>query len=145
MFSTFDISASGLTAQRLRIDIISGNIANINTTRTEEGGPYRRKLPVFEEKQEGSFYSILNSKVKQSSSSRGVQLRGIVEDQSPLKLVYRPEHPDANEDGYLSLPNVEVTTEMVDMIEASRAYEANITALNTTKNMAMQAIRIGQA
>ncbi len=145
MFSTFDISASGLTAQRLRTDIISGNIANVNTTRTEEGGPYRRKLPVFEEKQSGSFSRILNSKVKQQSSSRGVQLRGIVEDQSPLRIVYRPEHPDANDDGYLSLPNVEVTSEMVDMIEASRAYEANITALNTTKNMAMQAIRIGQA
>lgn len=142
MFNNFDISASGLTAQRLRMDIISDNIANVNTTRTADGGPYRRRVPVFQEKSLNSFSNILSHKI--SSRHQGVSVKAIDEDSSPFKKVYRPEHPDADESGYLSLPNVNITTEMVDMIEASRAYEANVTALNTSKNMAMKALEIGR-
>lgn len=145
MFSNFDISGSGLTAQRLRMDVISSNIANVNTTRTEEGGPYRRKMPVFKAKNDSSFADIMKNRLGSADggSGNGVEVEAIVEDETPLRRVYRPEHPDADEDGYLSLPNVDVVTEMVDMIEASRAYEANISALDTTKNMAMQAIQMG--
>ncbi len=139
MFSGIDASASGLTAQRLRMDIIADNIANVNTTETEEGTPYRRKLPVFRERS-GSFSSIFKEKYNVS----GVEVAGIKEDNSPFKIVYRPHHPQANEEGYLALPNIDITSEMVDMIEASRAYEANVTALNTSKNMAMKALEIGK-
>ena len=146
MFSQFDVSASGLTAQRLRMDVISGNIANINTTRTEEGEPYRRKLPVFKEKS-SSFVDDFRKEIGRNNSSpgkiKGVEVDAIREDQSPFREVYRPEHPDADEDGYVSFPNIEITTEMVDMIEASRAYEANVTALNTSKDMALNALEIG--
>ena len=144
MFDNFNISASGLTAQRLRMDIISENIANVNTTRTEDGGPYRRKIPVFSEKN-GSFNQILNNKMgKGSNEVRGVEVNSINEDQSPLKMKYDPQHPDANENGYVAMPNVNISSEMVDMISASRAYEANVTALETAKDMAKQALRISQ-
>lgn len=143
MFSNFNISASGLTAQRLRMDIISGNIANVNTTRTEDGEPYRRKMPIFREKGK-SFQGIFQSKISSNQSFQGVEVDEIAEDQSPLKTVYRPDHPDANENGYVEMPNINVTTEMVDMIEASRAYEANVTALNTSKKMSMKALEIGR-
>ena len=144
MFDNFNISASGLTAQRLRMDVISENIANVNTTRNADGEPYRRKIPVFSEKQ-GSFNQILNSKMaKGSSEAKGVEVDSIREDQSPLKMKYDPQHPDANENGYVAMPNVNVSSEMVDMISASRAYEANVTALETSKDMAQQALRISQ-
>ena len=144
MLDNFNISASALTAQRLRMDVISENIANVNTTRTENGEPYRRKMPVFQEKA-GSFNDILVSKMKNNNSSlNGVEVSEIAEDDSPFKMKYEPEHPDANEEGYVAMPNVNVTTEMVDMISASRAYEANVTALNTAKDMAQQALQIGQ-
>lgn len=141
MFSNFNISASGLTAQRLRMDTISGNIANVNTTRTDEGEPYRRKLPVFSEK-DASFRESLKSQL--NSSSRGVEVDEIAEDPSPFKEQYRPDHPDANEDGYVEMPNIDITSEMVDMIEASRAYEGNVTALNSSKDMSMKALEIGR-
>ena len=144
LFSNFDISASGLTAQRLRMDTISDNLANVNTTRTSDGGPYRRKVPVFRSRsQQGSTFShILHNKIDKSGS-KGVEVAEISEDQSPFKRVYRPEHPDSDEEGYVEMPNVDITAEMVDMISASRGYEANITALNTAKDMAMQALNIG--
>lgn len=146
MFNTFNISASGLTAQRTRMDAISDNIANVNTTRTPEGGPYRRKMPVFNARQsEGGFSSMFRSRVGLSptASRQGVEISEIAEDQAPFKSVYDPGHPDANEEGYLEKPNVNITMEMVDMIDASRAYEANVTALDTSKNMAMRALDIG--
>lgn len=145
MFSSFNVSASGMTAQRIRMDIISDNIANINTTRTENGGPYRRKMPVFQEKEVASFKKILQSNIAGGSSDGGVKVTNISEDNSPFKLIYNPGHPDANEDGYVAMPNVDLSSEMVDMISASRAYEANITALNTSKSMAMKALEIGRA
>ena len=145
MFSSFNTSASGLTAQRLRMDIISDNIANVNTTRTDDGGPYRRKVPVFEAK-EDSFASTLHNKMGKDSRNvnGGVRVRKIAEDPSPFRMVHNPQHPDANQKGYVAKPNVNITTEMVDMIDASRAYEANVTALNTSKKMAMQGLKIGQ-
>ncbi|NLM96262.1 MAG: flagellar basal body rod protein FlgC [Halanaerobiaceae bacterium] len=143
MFSGFNISASGMTAQRLRMDIIANNIANIDTTRTETGGPYRRQLPVFEERRNRPFSFFLNEKMN-SRGKGGVQVSAIIEDQSPFKIIYNPAHPDADEDGYVSMPNVDIVTEMVDMIDASRAYEANVTALNSLKNMALKALEIGK-
>lgn len=145
MFSSFDVNASGMTAQRLRMDIISDNIANVNTTRTEDGEPYRRKLPVFQEKDSNNFKKLLQGKFAlNSSSTEGVKVVSISEDLSPFKMIHNPGHPDANEDGYVAMPNVDITSEMVDMISASRAYEANITALNTSKDMSLKALEIGR-
>lgn len=144
MFDSIDTSASGLTAQRLRMDVISENIANVNTTRTADGDPYRRKVPVFRTRGSDDFSSIYKSKLTGEEKEKGVEVTGVEEDDSPFKMVYRPNHPDANEDGYLALPNVNVTTEMVDMIGASRSYEANVTALQTSKSMAMNALQIGR-
>ena len=141
MFKAMDVSASGLTAQRFRMDVISENIANMDTTRTDTGEPYRRRVTVFEQQPGDSFSSYLGSA---ASGTGGVRVAGVVEDPSPLKLEYDPENPDANEEGYVQKPNVDVVTEMVDMISASRAYEANITALNASKDMYMKAFEIGR-
>ncbi|MDK2901250.1 Flagellar basal-body rod protein FlgC [Koleobacter methoxysyntrophicus] len=142
MFHSIDISASGLTAERLRMDIISNNIANVNSTRTENGEPYRRQIPVFQERGR-SFGDILSDK-QWRMQKRGVRVVGIRQDTSPFKLVFDPHHPDADENGYVRLPNVNIVTEMVDMISASRGYEANVTAINSAKNMAMKALEIGR-
>lgn len=145
LFSSIDISASGLTAERLRMDIISNNIANINTTRTENGQPYRRKVPVFAERKGRDFYSLLkNSMGKRKNVGNGVKVVGIVEDSSPFKKVYDPNHPHADEKGYVSYPNVNIVAEMVDMISAARAYEANVTAINISKSMFMKALELGR-
>ncbi|HOA40577.1 MAG: flagellar basal body rod protein FlgC [Halanaerobiales bacterium] len=144
MFSSFNISASGMTAQRLRMDIIADNIANVETTRTAEGTPYRRKLAVFQEKQVTSFRELLKKNKGDATARDGVQVAGIVEDPTPFKMIYNPGHPDADAEGYVAMPNVDIVSEMVDMISASRAYEANITVLNTSKNMAMRALEIGR-
>lgn len=144
MFSSFDINASGMTAQRLRMDVIADNIANVDTTRTEDGNPYRRKIPVFQGKSETPFKEFLQKRLGGSTTGEGVKVVSITEDTSPFKMIYNPGHPEANEDGYLAMPNVDITSEMVDMISASRAYEANITVLNTSKNMAMKALEIGR-
>lgn len=141
MFNGIDISASGLTAQRLRMDTISSNIANAETTRDEDGNTYRRKVPVFRQKLENKMKNGVGDK-KPGDSSAGVEVQEIAEDQSPFRLEYRPDHPDANEEGYVQLPNVSVMTEMVNMIDASRAYEANIKAITNYKNMANSALNI---
>lgn len=145
--SGMDISASGLTAQRLRMDVISENIANIDTTRTENGTPYRRKYVTFEER-EGSFADELRragSRGGQTqAASGGVRVLQVGEDtDTPGKLVYDPTHPDANEEGYVELPNVDLAQEMVDMLSAYRSYEANITAFNAYKDMALKTLEIG--
>ncbi len=142
MYQGIDISASGLTAQRLRMDIISGNIANAETTRTEDGGPYRRKVPVFQEKLNNQMNG--SDSVFGNDSREGVEVRMIREDQSPFRLEYRPSHPDADTDGYLRLPNVSIMTEMIDMIDASRAYEASVQAISNYKNMAASALDISR-
>lgn len=140
-----NISASGLTAEKLRMDVISRNIANVNTTRTADGTPYRRQVVVFQEDSKAmSFSDYLNDASKNMLGS-GVKVVGITEDKTPFKSVYDPGHPDADEQGYVKMPNVEVMTEMVNMISASRAYEANVTAINSTKSMAMKALEIGRA
>jgi flagellar basal-body rod protein FlgC len=140
VFKGIDISASGLTAQRLRMDLISGNIANAETTRDDDGNTYRRKVAVFREKL-SSEVKALNSKQK-SGATAGVEISSIEEDPSPFRLEYRPDHPDADENGYLELPNVSVMTEMVNMIDASRSYEANVQAISNYKSMANSALNI---
>ena len=144
-FNSLDISASGLTAQRLRMDLISQNIANANTTRTENGTPYRRKVLVFQQRDGGrQFSDYLSDASKVTLGGGGVRVLQIAEDQSPLKKIYDPGNPSADKDGYVLMPNVDVTTEMINMISASRSYEANISALNATKSMAMKALDIGR-
>ena len=142
-FSSIDTSSSGLTAERLRMDLISDNIANAETTRTPSGGPYRRKIPIYRELEKNKFQKAL-ADAKGESSSGGVEIVGIEEDQSDFKRKYDPSHPDANKDGYVLLPNVDTVTEMVNMVSASKAYEANVTALNGTKSMVMKALEIGK-
>ena len=143
-FNSINISASGLTAERLRMDLISENIANANTTRTASGTPYRRKVAVFREQSADSFDTILANATDSVAQGNGVEIAGIVEDQSAFKREYNPNHPDADSDGYVSLPNVEIVNEMINLISASRAYEANITSVNNTKTMAMKALEIGR-
>lgn len=144
--SSMNISASAMTAQRLRLDVASENIANMDTTRTEAGGPYRRKMVVLEAKSENNFRKTLMNAagVSKQQSSGGVMVSQIVEDTSPLKSVYDPEHPDADENGYVQMPNVDLIKETVDSMSATRSYEANITALNAVKTMASKALEIGK-
>lgn len=141
-----EISASGLSAQRTRLNIISQNLANANTTRTQEGGPYRRKVTVFsavpftnhlERAMDYPPYGNMDPR-------RGVSVDRVEDDQAPFKRVYDPGHPDADKDGYVNLPNVDVVTEMADMITATRSYDANVTAINAGKSMAMKALDIGR-
>lgn len=143
----FDISASALSAQRLRMDVISSNIANAETTRGSfvngQFQPYKRKMVVMEPLQQ-SFSSVLSNQIGNNSTAQGVKVTRIKEDQSPNKLVYNPTHPDADSKGYVNMPNVDVTKEMVDMIAASRAYEANVTAINASKSMFVKALEIGK-
>lgn len=149
MFDSINISASGLTAQRLRLDVISSNISNANTTRGVDGKPYRRQLVTFSERVAPSFQDALNEQLQQTPS-QGVRVTQISRDDAPFKLVYDPSHPDAEKNpaspmyGYVQMPNVDISTEMVDMISASRAYEANITAVNSAKSMALKALEIGR-
>ncbi len=158
LFGAIDTSASGLTAQRLRLDLIANNIANINSNRTAEttpGGnpiPYRRQMAVFVPRPpEKSFASLFGKTLQEQSVGKGVQVSSVTQDQTPFRLEYNPDSPDAVKVaepgipvGYVRQPNVNITTEMVDMISASRAYEANVTALNASKSMAMKALEIGK-
>ncbi|MDR1299443.1 MAG: flagellar basal body rod protein FlgC [Oscillospiraceae bacterium] len=139
---SMNVSASALTATRLRMDVIAENMANSSTTRTAEGGPYRRKYVVFQEIQSDNTFSTFFNKAQRSNG--GVRVTMIGEDQSEFKLDYNPNHPDADEFGYVRMPNVEVVQEMVDMMSAYRAYEANITAINTFKDMAAKTLEIGR-
>ncbi|NLN19605.1 MAG: flagellar basal body rod protein FlgC [Firmicutes bacterium] len=139
MFRSFDISASGLTAERLRMDVIAGNVANANSTRSDRGGAYRRLMVVLQERSFGP------SAPHERFSGAGVRVFRIAEDPSPLPLVYNPSHPDARPDGYVEMPNVNPVAEMVDLIAAARAYEANVTVFNASKEMAKRALDIGRA
>ena len=146
MFQALNISATGMTAQRLRMDILSENIANVKTTRTQDGSPYVRRNVVFQEKDSTSFQAALTTQLKLNHNyiGSGVKVTAIVEDtETPMNRVYEPSHPDADENGYVNYPNVNTVTEMTDLIDASRAYEANITAFNATKAMALKALEIG--
>ena len=148
MFGGIDTAASGLTAERLRMDVISNIIANVNTTRTEDGTPFKRRYVVFEPRdtRDKSFSRILAGEMKGTSQrpGDGVRAVGIEADPSQGKLVYDPGHPDANADGYVELPNVNIVNEMVDMITASRAYEANVTVISAAKSLVNAALNISK-
>ncbi|MEX2196707.1 MAG: flagellar basal body rod protein FlgC [Thermoleophilaceae bacterium] len=135
LFDAIDISGSGLSAERLRMDVTAENLANANTTRAPGGGPYQRKSVVLEQQGGGGFGAAL-------SQARGVQVGGIVEDAAPPRRMHDPGHPDADADGYVAMPNVNPVTEMVDLITASRAYEANVTAMQTAKTMFSKTLEI---
>lgn len=148
MFSGMGITASALTAGRLRMDVISSNMANVDTTRGKlvngEWQPYKRKMVVLEPKSD-SFNSHFHSALgNQNGSAAGVKVSKIVEDQTPFKLVYDPDNPDANRDGYVQLPNVDPLKEMVSLMSATRTYEANVTVFNSSKSMMMKALEIGK-
>lgn len=131
-YDVLDVAATGLSAQRIRISVISSNMANANTTRTEEGGPYRKKNVVFKQVLEGEHKG-------------GVKVDKIFEDTKPPRLQYDPTHPDANEEGYVAMPNISPVEEMVNMLEAARAYESNISVLTTAKQLANAALNIGRS
>ena len=147
MFDSFNINASGMSAQRYRMDIISENIANANTTRTEDGTPYRRRTVVFAEKSDGvgaNFGNVFKTASNKYKAS-GVKVTEVVEDTwTPMNKVYDPSHPDADENGYVHYPNVNSVTEMTNLIDASRAYEANASAFNAAKTMAMKGLELGK-
>ncbi len=135
---SFKISAAGLYAQRRRMDVIANNLSNIETTRTPEGGPYRRKMVVIGSKPVEDFDTLYNMQLE------GVQLDGIVEDNSPFKQSYNPSHPDADAQGYLLKPNVDLMVEMTNMLIARRAFEANLASIKSTRQMALKALEIGR-
>ena len=139
IFRSMEISATALTAERQRLDLIANNLANANTTRTNEGGPYRRLYPVFAEK-----LNKVAAFPYHKSTGAGVQIVEIVKDDSPFKLIYNPGHPDANEEGYVAMPNVDIIREMVDMVSAMRAYEANVTVLQSSKEMVLKSLDIAR-
>tara|TARA_B100000315_G_scaffold106964_1_gene98142 strand:- start:4605 stop:5042 length:438 start_codon:yes stop_codon:yes gene_type:complete len=137
------ISTSGLKAQRTRMNVVSSNLANMNTTRTPEGGPYRKKEVIVsatdvKNKFGQELTNSLNGKLKEANVS------DVVEDQSTPKMVYEPSHPDANEQGYVAYPNINLMQEMVNLMSASRSYEANITAINASKSLALKALELGR-
>lgn len=143
-FSGLRISSSGMTAQRTRMNTISSNIANINTTNTPEGGPYRRKDVVFEAMPDGkSFGEVLSTTDPRARMDR-VQVVDVISDRKAPILKYEPDHPDANPEGYVAYPNINLMEEMTNMIQASRAYEANVSALQATKDMALSALELGR-
>lgn len=142
---SLSISASGMTAERLRMDVIANNIANAETTRTADGGPYRRQQVLYSSTG-NSFGDMVSSMMgDQTADLHGVSVVGVVPDNTPFRQVYSPGSPDANAKGYVSMPNVDTVTEMVDMMSAQRAYEADVAATQAIKTIAQQAISIGKA
>lgn len=137
-------SASALTAQRIRMDVISNNVANSETTRTEGGGPYRREQVSFNSKTGSAFGAALEQLAGGNSGNLGVEVTSVTTDESPSRLVYDPKHPDANADGFVAYPNINPVNEMIDMMSANRAYQANVTILNAAKSMAQKAMEIGR-
>ncbi len=144
LFQSFDISASGMTAERFRIDVIAENVANVNTTRTESGEPYRRKIVTFAEKKVTPFTDVL-ARSRQAYLGNGVKVSHVTEDEeNDFVMEYDPSHPDADENGYVSYPNVNIVTEMTNLIDASRGYEANTTAFEAAKSIATTGLSIGK-
>ena len=137
-FSMLDVSASGMTSQRIRMNVIASNIANLNVTRTPEGGPYRRKDVIFQTTPVTSFKDQLNS----AMGGEGVEVTQIYEDPSPFIMRYEPNHPDADKDGFVAYPNVNTVEEMTNMVSASRSFEANVAVVQATKDMALKALQI---
>ncbi len=147
IFNGMNISASGMTAQTMRMDTIAQNLANIDTTRGEDGKVYRRKTVVFAEKNKDAFGAALAMQQARRATTvngQGVKVTAIAEDHvTALKRVYDPAHPDADEEGYVTYPNVDTVTEMTNLIDATRSYEANVTAFNATKNMLLKGLDVG--
>lgn len=137
LFSSFDISGSALSAEKLRLDVVSGNLANMETTRTPEGEPYRRKTVVFAER-----LSQLDGAPSRQGS--GVQVAAIADDPNPFRMEHDPEHPDADEEGYVEYPNIDLAKEMTDLMTSSRSYEASSTAIDTAKSLYLKALEIGR-
>lgn len=135
---SLEISASGLLAQKKRMDVIASNLANVETTRTEQGGPYRRKMVVMGTKPVQDFERVLDTAVE------GVKVEAVVEDKSPLRESYNPVHPDADQNGYLRKPNVDLIVEMTNMMMARKTFEANISAIKTTRQMVLKSLEIGR-
>lgn len=145
IFSAMKITHSALSAERLRMDIVASNIANMNTTRSASGQPYRRQHAVFRAAEDSSkFESMLNGG-SPSMQFQGVEVAGIAQDNAPPKMVYDPESPEADGQGYVAYPNIDLIKEMVDMMSASRSYQANVTVFNSVKAMALKALDIGKA
>ncbi len=146
IFKTFGVNASGMTSQRYRMDIIAQNVANANTTRTEDGTPYVRKVVTFTEKtNDPTSFGTIFRKTRGMDVGDGVKVSGVYEDtQEEMKRVYDPSHPDADEDGYVWYPNVNIVTEMTNLIDATRAYQANATAFNASKQLATTGLSIGR-
>ncbi|MCD4651973.1 MAG: flagellar basal body rod protein FlgC [Candidatus Cloacimonetes bacterium] len=161
LFSAIDVSASGLSVQRTRMNLISENIANAETTRTEDGGPYRRKLAIVKSGVPGEKFSEILKETRiqmyqtddnhvpekpfseiERCSLYGVHVAEIGEDPSPFRMIYDPHHPDANEEGYVAMPNINIVQEMTDMISATRSYEANVTAISSSKAMLRASLKI---
>jgi flagellar basal-body rod protein FlgC len=142
-FSAMNVSASALSAERTRMNLISSNLANANATRTPEGGPYKRKDAVFAATPvESRFARALDGAA--GKEIRQVEIQQLIEDQSPPRMQYDPGHPDANPQGYVAMPNVNIIEEMADMISATRTYEANVTAVQAAKSMALKTLEIGR-
>lgn len=149
IFHSLNTSASALTTQRLRMDLVSSNMANAQTTRAsinEDGTyePYRRKMLTVQPREKSFQHYLQKSKRARSTVGSGVQAVRIIEDEEPFKLIYNPIHPDADEAGYVQMPNVDPLKEMVDLMSATRSYEANVTTMNASKNMLMKALEIGK-
>ncbi|HZO28114.1 MAG TPA: flagellar basal body rod protein FlgC [Chloroflexota bacterium] len=146
MLETLETAGSALTAQRLRMDVIASNLANSEATSTPDGGPYKRERVVFGPALRDSLNKLSSSStsITNGAASGGVEVKGIVQDQEEPRMVFDPTHPDANEDGFVAYPNVDMVTEMTDMLSASRSYEANITVVNVAKSMAQRALDIGR-
>jgi flagellar basal-body rod protein FlgC len=144
IFGSMAISASALTAERLRLDIIANNLANANTTRTIGGGPYRRQMAVFAPRGEQVQFLYPGLKSEQPFRGKGVRVASITQDSSSFRRVYDPGHPDADATGYVEFPNVNVISEMVDLMAATRAYEANVSAIAAARTMAESALDIGK-
>ena len=140
---TFDISATGLRAERLRLDTIASNLANASTTRTPEGGPYKRRDVVFVTQALESDFAATIEEMSERGARQGVQVSDVIEDTAPPRMVFDPGHPDANPEGFVAYPNVNPVTEMVDLMTATRAYEANVQAVNAAKRMQDAALSIG--
>jgi flagellar basal-body rod protein FlgC len=143
ILSGMRVSASGMAAQRMRMNTINSNIANVNTTRTPEGGPYRRKDVVFEAMPEAKSFGEILTTQPQKDVNR-VQVTDVLVDRKAPMMKYEPDHPDANEDGYVAYPNINLMEEMANMIMTTRAYEANVSAMNATKDMAMTSLELGR-
>jgi flagellar basal-body rod protein FlgC len=143
IFTTFNVAASGLKAQTTRLNTISANLANAETTSTPEGGPYKKKSVVFQSDSQPFKQHFANS-LQAQSQVQGVKVAKIIEDNNPPQRIYDPSHPDAKEDGYVEMPNISIMKEMVDMSSATRSYEANTTTIKSAKRMAMKALEIGR-